>query len=155
KTMDVTTADVAASPTAAALRPDCIPRRQPTSATRMPKTTLLLTPMKKLDRPTALRVCSKYSVGPQSEHSDPHQGASEDPDKVRVDREQRHHEDQRHHPRKDEELHRRDSHGGERVDLLIGGHRPQLRGEGGAGPARHDDRRHDAADLTEIGRAHV
>ena len=36
----VTTADVAASPTAEALRPHCIPLRHPASATRTPKTAL-------------------------------------------------------------------------------------------------------------------
>jgi hypothetical protein len=36
----VTTADVAASPTAEALRPHCIPLRQPERATRTPKTAL-------------------------------------------------------------------------------------------------------------------
>src|SRR5262245_26667476 len=34
-----------------------------------------------------------------------------------------------------------------RVDLLIGRHRPELRGKRRAGPARHHDGRHDAADL--------
>ena len=36
KTMLVTTAEVVASPTAAALRPHCMPRRQPATATTMP-----------------------------------------------------------------------------------------------------------------------
>src|SRR2546427_3330654 len=35
------------SPTAAALRPDCIPRRHPASATTMPNTELLVMPIKK------------------------------------------------------------------------------------------------------------
>src|SRR5262245_63978749 len=34
-----------------------------------------------------------------------------------------------------------------RVDLLIGRHRPELRGKRRAGPARHHDGGHDAADL--------
>ena len=36
RTMAVTTAEVAAAPTAAALRPHCIPRRQPAIATSAP-----------------------------------------------------------------------------------------------------------------------
>src|SRR6185369_15282983 len=43
-TMLLTTAEVAASPTADALLPHWIPRRQPNSAIRTPKTTLLPTP---------------------------------------------------------------------------------------------------------------
>ncbi len=39
-TIPVTTAEVAASPTAEALRPHCIPRRHPARATNTPKTTL-------------------------------------------------------------------------------------------------------------------
>ena len=55
--------------------------------------------------------------------------------------------DERQHPRQHQELHRRDAHGGQRVDLLVHLHRAELRGEGGAGAAGHDDRRHDAAHL--------
>ena len=146
-TMDVTTAEVAASPTAAALRPDCMPRRQPTSATRTPNTALLLTPMKKLGQAHGAAGLLEVLGGAEPQHAHPDDGAAQDPDEVRVDREQRHHQDQGQHPGQDEELHRRDPHGGERVDLLVGVHRPELRGEGGAGPARHDDGRHDAADL--------
>ena len=39
-TIPVTTAEVVASPTAEALRPHCMPRRQPARATRTPKTAL-------------------------------------------------------------------------------------------------------------------
>jgi hypothetical protein len=45
RTMLVTTAEVAASPTAEALLPHCMPRRQPESAIRMPKMKLLLMPI--------------------------------------------------------------------------------------------------------------
>ena len=37
QTIPVTTAEVVASPTAEALRPHCIPRKQPASATNTPK----------------------------------------------------------------------------------------------------------------------
>ena len=90
----------------------------------------------------------------ESQHAHADHGAAQDPDEIRVDRQQRHHQDQGEHPRQDEELHRRDAHGGERVDLLVGGHRPELRGECRAGPARHDDGRHDAADLARHRNGH-
>ena len=45
---------------------------------------------------------------------------------------------------------RRNAHGGQRVDLLIRVHRAELRREGRAGSARHDDGGHDAADLAVI-----
>ena len=45
--MPVTTADVVASPTAAALVPHCIPRKQPVSATKTPKNTPLEMPIRK------------------------------------------------------------------------------------------------------------
>ena len=147
RTMEVTTAEVAASPTAAALRPDCIPRRQPTSATTTPNTALLLTPMKKLVRLTGGAGLLEILDRTESQHAHPDDRATQDPHEVRVDREQWHHQDEGQHPGEDEELHRRDPHGGERVDLLVGVHRPELCGEGCAGPARHDDGGHDAADL--------
>jgi hypothetical protein len=56
QTMPVTTADVAAAPTAEALRPHCMPRRQPASATRAPNPTLLNRPNPLSTRWTALRV---------------------------------------------------------------------------------------------------
>ena len=43
-TMPVTTADVAAQPTAAELRPHSMPRRHPAMATSTPKTLPLMTP---------------------------------------------------------------------------------------------------------------
>src|SRR5215471_16934238 len=69
--------------------------------------------------------------GAYSEHAHADDRAAEDPDEVGIDGKERHHQDQRQHPGKDEEFHRRDPHGGERVDLLIGRHRPELRGKGG------------------------
>ena len=44
---NITTADVAASPTADELLPDCIPRRHPAMATRIPNMALLNTPTPK------------------------------------------------------------------------------------------------------------
>ena len=42
--IETTTAEVAAVPTAEALEPLCIPRRQPAAATITPKITLLVSP---------------------------------------------------------------------------------------------------------------
>jgi len=50
-------------PTAAALRPDCMPRRQPASATTTPNTELLAIPMTKSVTWTAPLVCWKYWDG--------------------------------------------------------------------------------------------
>src|SRR5579875_225741 len=58
-TMLVTTAAVAASPTAAELLPDCIPRRQPASATSTPYTHALNTPPARSPSATAPVVCWK------------------------------------------------------------------------------------------------
>src|SRR5262249_10690859 len=44
--------------------------------------------------------------GAESQHGEAHDGAPQDPHEVRVDRQERHHENQREHPREDEELHR-------------------------------------------------
>ncbi len=55
-TMAVTTADVAASPTAEALRPHCMPRMQPASATITPNTKPEKRPMPRFQRPTAFAV---------------------------------------------------------------------------------------------------
>ena len=46
-TMPVTTAEVVASPTAEALRPHCMPRRQPDRAISTPKTAPLNKPIQK------------------------------------------------------------------------------------------------------------
>ena len=52
----VTTAEVAASPTADALRLHCIPLRHPARATRIPKMQLWKMPIKKLLIPTEATV---------------------------------------------------------------------------------------------------
>ena len=57
-TIPVTTAEVAARPTAAELRPHSIPRRHPAIATRTPKTPLLMSPASTSLRVTALAVRS-------------------------------------------------------------------------------------------------
>ena len=85
--------------------------------------------------------------GTQAQHADADDCAAQDADQVRIDGEQRHHGDEREHPREHEELRRRYAHGGQRVDLLIRVHRAELSREGGAGSARHDDGGHDASDL--------
>ena len=111
KTMPVTTAEVAASPTAAALRPHCMPRRQPAMATSTPKTDAL-------NRPTAkspsvdgvrLRAGASTASGRSSSMRDADERAAEDAEQVRVDVKQRHHQDQRQHPRQDQELDGRDA----------------------------------------------
>jgi hypothetical protein len=76
QTMPVTTADVAACPTAAALRPHCMPRRHPASATSMP--TLLLIRL----RAKALRVSGRVSGSIPSgniQHGAPDQATAQDP----------------------------------------------------------------------------
>ena len=50
QTIPVTTAEVAASPTAAALRPLCMPRKQPAKATTAPNTAALINPNAKVVR---------------------------------------------------------------------------------------------------------
>jgi len=55
-TIPVTTAEVAASPTAEALRPHCRPRRQPAREIRMPNTRLMKSPTHKSFTPTASSV---------------------------------------------------------------------------------------------------
>src|SRR5713101_1185005 len=55
-TMPVTTAEVAAAPTAAELRPHCMPRRQPAMATSIPKTEALTRPAAKSWRSMAAAV---------------------------------------------------------------------------------------------------
>ena len=55
-TIAVTTAEVAASPTAEALRPHCIPRMQPDSATITPNTMPENSPMPRFQRLTASAV---------------------------------------------------------------------------------------------------
>src|SRR5262249_55875885 len=75
---------------------------------------------------------------PDSQHAPANHTAAHDSKEIRIDRQERHHHDEGKHPGQDEELHRRDAHGGERVDLLVGGHRPELRGERRAGPTCHD-----------------
>ena len=53
-TIAMTTADVVALPTAAALRPQAIPCMQPQIATSSPNTALLIRPEKTIDSGTAL-----------------------------------------------------------------------------------------------------
>ena len=55
-TIAVTTAEVAASPTAEALRPHCMPRMQPESATITPNTVPENNPMPRFQRLTAFTV---------------------------------------------------------------------------------------------------
>ena len=62
KTMAVTTAEVAARPTAEALRPHWIPRMQPQIATSTPKIALLKMPTEKSVRLMPLTVALTYSV---------------------------------------------------------------------------------------------
>ena len=79
--------------------------------------------------------------------------AAEDADEVGVQAEQRHHQAQGDGARQDQELHRVDAHGGERVDLLGHLHGAELRGERGAGAAGHDDAGHQRAHLVHDGDA--
>ena len=59
----VTTAFVAASPTADELLPDCTPCRQPAIAISTPYTVPLMTPPTACVRPTASAVCRRYETG--------------------------------------------------------------------------------------------
>src|SRR5262249_49663212 len=63
QTMPSTTAEVAASPTAAASRPQVMPRRQPASATSTPNTTLFPIPSPKSTSPIAPPVSTQYCAG--------------------------------------------------------------------------------------------
>ena len=133
-------------PTAAELRPHCMPRRQPAIATSTPKTV----PLKSPDevghgegRDGLVEVLGRRQV----EHGGADDRAAEDAEQIGVEGEQRHHQDEREHARQHEELDRRDADGGQRVDLLVHLHRAELRGEGGAGAAGHDDGRHHGAHL--------
>src|SRR5690606_20548029 len=62
ETMPETTADVAASPTADELPADCMPRKQPKSATSAPKKTLITTPGTQSSRSIAATVSFQYCV---------------------------------------------------------------------------------------------
>ena len=68
-------------------------------------------------------------------------------DEIGVKTKQRHHQNQRDHARQHQKLQRRKAHGGEGVDFLSHFHRAELRGEGRAGSARHDDAGHHRAHL--------
>ena len=65
----------------------------------------------------------------------------------------RHHQDEGDHAGQDEEIHRREAESGQCVDLLVHLHRAELRGEGRAGPAGHDDGGHQGAHLAGHGDA--
>ena len=62
KTMLVTTADVVAMPTSDALRPHCMPRMQPATATMTPNTPALIRPPAQSVMLTAPAVWLKYSM---------------------------------------------------------------------------------------------
>ena len=58
-------------------------------------------------------------------------------------------DDQRQHPRQDQNLDRVEAHGAQRVDLLAHLHRAEFGGIGAAGTARHHDRHQQHADLAQ------
>lgn len=66
RTMEVTTAEVVASPTARALRPHCMPRRQPAKPMSTPNTELFNSPSPTWLSWMDLRVCSRYSTSDRS-----------------------------------------------------------------------------------------
>ncbi len=87
------------------------------------------------------------------EHRQANEGATEDPEEVRVDRQQRHHQEQGEDARYDEKFERRDAHRRQRVDLLCHLHAPQFGGVGGAAAPRHDDGGHQCAHVSHHGDA--
>src|SRR5580692_9133807 len=58
-------------------------------------------------------------------------------------------DDQRQHPRQDQDLDRIEAHGAQGVDLLAHFHRTELGGVGAAGSARHHDRHQQHADFAQ------
>ena len=93
----------------------------------MPKTTLLPMPRPMSASPIACRGLHPVLQRRLAQHADRDRRAAEDADQVGVEAEERHHEGQREHARQDEEVHRRDAHGDERLDLLVHLHRAELR----------------------------
>ena len=154
RTIDVTTAEVAANPTAEALRPDCMPRRQPARATRTPKTDALTSPMAKSVSVTHVDDPDHVGGDREVENGRRDEAPAHDPEQVRVDREQRGHQHERQHPGKDEELQRGDARGDERVDFLLDLHRAELGREGGPRSPRQHDRGHQRAHLLRHGDPH-
>ena len=139
--MPVTTAEVAASPTAAALVPHCIPRRQPASATSTPKTALLTTPSRNVVSVMASMVSVQIQRGRHAsisaETSKPptmpiRSAKMQSSGIIRISASMR--------------GSTRNSIGEmpkvwKRVDLLVHLHGAELRGERRAGAPAHDDRR--------------
>ena len=82
------------------------------------------------------------------------QHAAEDTDRVRVKREQRHHQDQCQHAGQHEEIEGIEAERSQRVDFLVGLHAAEVGGEGGSGAAAHDDGRHHHTHFTDHGDAH-
>jgi hypothetical protein len=85
--------------------------------------------------------------GADVERDEADHGAAQDRQHVRVDREQRHHENQGQEPWQHEEVYGGDPHRQQGIGLLVHPHRAELCREGRARPTGHDDARHQAAHL--------
>ncbi len=143
QTMPVTTADVAAAPTAAALRPHCMPRRQPARATRAPKSTLLHRPRPQVDQVDGLAGLIDVFHQREVEEAGANEEAGQHPQHIGIHTEQGHHQHQRQHARQHQKLHGRDAHGGQGIDLFIDLHGAELRRIRRARAPGHDDAGHD------------
>ena len=152
--MPVTTAEVVAWPTAAALVPHCIPRRQPVSATSTPKNPPLKTPSRNADKLDGCDGAVQIKRRRDIQHQGRNQEPAGDGDQVGKQAQERHHQDQRQHPGQDEELERRDAERLKRFNFLVHLHGAQLRGKGRAGAAADDDAGHDAGHLADRGHGH-
>jgi hypothetical protein len=117
--MPVTTAEVVAKPTAAALVPHCMPRRQPVRA--------MITPQQEAGEADRLDRACQVNLRRDIEHQGRDQEPAGNGNQVGEDAQQRHHQDQRHHPGQDEELERRDAESLEGFNLLVHFHGAELR----------------------------
>ena len=142
KTIDVTTADVVASPTAAALRPLCIPAQTAGQGDDDSVDRALDEPRGKIRDAQGEASFFQVFRQVQVEDRDSYGDAPEDAHEVGVEDEERHHQDQREHSRDHQKIDGGNSEGGESVDLFVHRHGSELGGEGRARAARHDDAGH-------------
>ena len=78
-----------------------------------------------------------------------HRAHAEQPGEVHQQRQHRHHQDRRQHPRQHQPGDRVDAHDAERVDLLVHPHGAELGREGRAGAPGQHHRRHQRAELPQ------
>src|SRR5207244_3391382 len=125
----------------------------PTMASSSPGATRRSMPASTTCPPYAFRTPAS-STGTPLARSAATAGPPPNADEVAVEDEHRQRDGGRHEARHDEEAHRVDVHGAERVDLVVDGHRAQLGGHRRPGAAGEEEGHQDRPELLGHGEAH-